>query len=222
MSQHHVDSPTRKDTTLPAIGLPLPRARPVAVPSPRRPRPAPPRTATVPEPAPAVPVAPPSRPADPEEPAMVATPPARDRSEVVARPWFARLVTRIAACALAGAAVLAGIGWDEYGQPSLSAGHLTWSATGAALAVGVGYLGARPRVQVDPGGVLVVNVVGARRLPWSEIRAVRYEGTRCARLDTVTGELVRMDAVRAVDREYADDAVHRLRQLLAAHRARGR
>ncbi|GIG61510.1 hypothetical protein Lfu02_58820 [Longispora fulva] len=151
---------------------------------------------------------------------MVRTPPA-PVPEVVARPWFLRLVSRtVAACAF-GAAVLGAIGWDADGRPTWSLGHLAWSGTGVAIALVVGYLGGRPRVEAHPTGVLVVNLVGGLHVPWSAIAGVRLDGARCARLDTVTGGEIRMDAVRVVDREYAVDAVTRLRELLAAHRARG-
>ncbi|WP_412538953.1 PH domain-containing protein [Longispora sp. K20-0274] len=151
---------------------------------------------------------------------MDRTPPA-PAPEVVARPWFLRLASRVVASGTTGVAVLAAIGWDDDGQPVLSWPRLGWSMLGMAVALTVGYLGSRPRVQVDPAGVLVVNLIGGRHVPWSAVRAVRLDGTRCARLQTVGGAELRLDAVRRIDREYATDAVTRLRDLLAASRARG-
>jgi hypothetical protein len=89
---------------------------------------------------------------------------------------------------------------------------------GVVLAAGILLL-ARPRVDADEAGVRVRNILGSHDLPWSAVRAVRFERTSSwATLLLVTGEEIAVLAVQSADGERAAAAVEGLRALLAANR----
>lgn len=91
---------------------------------------------------------------------------------------------------------------------------------GLALGAAVLLL-ARPRVDADADGVRVRNVLGAHQLPWSVVRAVRFDRhSPWASLLLTSGDELSVLAVQAGDGERAADAVDGLRALLAAHQAR--
>jgi hypothetical protein len=86
------------------------------------------------------------------------------------------------------------------------------------LAMGAGVLlVARPRVDADAAGIRVRNVVGTHELPWSMVRAVRFDRhSPWASLLLSNGDELSVLAVQAADKGRAVDAVEGLRALLAA------
>jgi hypothetical protein len=89
---------------------------------------------------------------------------------------------------------------------------------GLGVLIGLGILAfCRPRVTADASGVTIRNVVGGYVLPWSVVRAVRFDRhSPWAVLELQDYEQVSLHALQAVDKEYAVDGVRRLRAL---HRA---
>lgn len=89
-------------------------------------------------------------------------------------------------------------------------------AVGLTLSAGVLWL-SRARVDADAQQISVRNIVGSYRLPWSLVRAVRFDRrSPWATLLLTNGEEVAVLAVQAVDAERALAAVRGLRALLAA------
>ncbi|MGK8467718.1 PH domain-containing protein [Nocardia cyriacigeorgica] len=94
---------------------------------------------------------------------------------------------------------------------------------------GIGVLGAcavllltRPRVRVGPKGVVVRNVLGDNEFPWKYIRGVSFPDRKSwARLELVDDDYVPMLAIRSNDKEYAADALERLRELGAKYSGSG-
>ncbi len=90
---------------------------------------------------------------------------------------------------------------------------------GLVLGAGILFLG-RSRVDADAAGVRVRNVVVHHELPWSAVRAVRFERTSSwASLLLENGEEIALLAVQAVDKERAVRAVEGLRALRDQARA---
>lgn len=90
---------------------------------------------------------------------------------------------------------------------------------GLALAAGVVFLG-RFRVDADETGVRVRNLVVRHQVPWTSVRAVRFERTSpWGALLLENGDEISLHALQAVDGERAVRAVERLRALHAAARA---
>jgi hypothetical protein len=90
---------------------------------------------------------------------------------------------------------------------------------GVILAAAVLTLG-RPRIDADTTGVRIQNVIGDRTVPWSLVRAVRFERkSRWATLLLTNDDVVALFAVQAIDGERAVRATDGLRALLAAHQA---
>ncbi|MCU1607822.1 MAG: uncharacterized protein JWP46_4287 [Modestobacter sp.] len=89
---------------------------------------------------------------------------------------------------------------------------------GLGLALGAGVLWvSRPRVDADAAGIQVRNIVGTYRLPWSMVRAVRFDRhSPWATLLLTNGEEMAVLAVQAADQRRALAAVEGLRALLAA------
>lgn len=80
---------------------------------------------------------------------------------------------------------------------------------------------ARPRVRADADGIEVRNIVVKRRLSWDGIEDVAFpDGASWARLDLPDDEYLAVLAIQAVDRQYAVDAIRRIRALHARARAR--
>ncbi len=101
--------------------------------------------------------------------------------------------------------------------------------TGDQIAVGgLGVLAAaavltltRPLVEADERHIRIRNVLGSYDLPWTMVRAVRFDpGSPWVTLDLADDAQVAVMAVQAVDKEYALQAVTGLRSLLAAHEPR--
>lgn len=75
----------------------------------------------------------------------------------------------------------------------------------------------RPRVEADAATVRVRNVIGGVTLPWTLVRAVRFDAhSPWAALELLDDELISVLAVQAADKQYAVDAVRGLRRLHAA------
>jgi hypothetical protein len=91
---------------------------------------------------------------------------------------------------------------------------------GVVLAAGILALG-RSRVDADAAGVRVRNILGTHALPWSAVRAVRFErDSAWATLELANGDEIAVLAVQAIDKRRAVEAVEGLRALLAAARLR--
>jgi hypothetical protein len=141
--------------------------------------------------------------------------------QVVYRPKRIRWVAGIAAVAVVvlftavGAGLRGSAGFENSGQ---------FQRGDQAAMIGLGVLIAlsilafiRPRVAADADGIKIRNVVGAYDLPWSVVRAVRFDRhSPWATLDLYDDEQVSVHALQAVDKEYAVDGVRTLRALHSA------
>ena len=93
-----------------------------------------------------------------------------------------------------------------------------------AAMIGLGLLAAagilaftRPRVRADADHVRIRNVVGTFDLPWSAVRAVRFDrNSAWAVLELHDDETVPVHALQAADKEYAVQGVRALRALHSA------
>ena len=91
---------------------------------------------------------------------------------------------------------------------------------GLALGAGVLLVG-RSRVDADADGVRVRNVVVNHEVPWSAVRAVRFDQhSPWATLLLTNDDELAVSAVQAADGQRALVAVRGLRALLADHQAR--
>ena len=89
---------------------------------------------------------------------------------------------------------------------------------GLGVLIGLGFLAfCRPRVVADAERIQVRNVVGGYDLPWSVVRAVRFDrNSAWAVLELHDDETVPVHALQAADKEYAVEGVRALRSLLSA------
>jgi hypothetical protein len=141
--------------------------------------------------------------------------------QVVYRPKRIRWVAGIAAVAVVTlfTAVSFGLrgsaGFDNSGQ--FQRGDQA-AMIGLGVLIGLGFLAfTRPRVSADADGIKIRNVVGGYDLPWSVVRAVRFDRKSAwAILDLYDDEQVSLHALQAVDKEYAVDGVRTLRALHSA------
>jgi hypothetical protein len=131
-------------------------------------------------------------------------------------------------CALLGIVVFSALLVVALTLPSSSTGVVQFGVVdqvaiaglGLVLGAGFAWLG-RSRVDADADGVRFRNVVLNRALPWTAVRAVRFDRTSSwASLLLENGDETSLLAVQAVDREYAVRAVEGLRALHAAARAK--
>ncbi|GIE89240.1 PH domain-containing protein [Actinoplanes regularis] len=92
---------------------------------------------------------------------------------------------------------------------------------GLGVLIGLGILTfCRPRVTADDQGVHVRNVIGGYDLPWTVVRAVRFDrNSPWAQLDLLDDEQVSIHALQAVDKDYAVDGVRTLRALHSSSKA---
>jgi len=106
-------------------------------------------------------------------------------------------------------------GFDNSG--SFERGDQT-AMIGLGVLIGLGILAlTRPRVRADAEHIKIRNVVGGYDLPWSVVRAVRFDrNSPWATLDLLDDEQVSVHALQAADKEYAVEAVRALRALHAA------
>ena len=139
---------------------------------------------------------------------------------VVYRPRRIRWVAGISAVAIAVLFTVLSFGLrgatgDGPGQ--FARGDQT-AMIGLGILIGLGFLAlTRPRVHADADGVRVRNVIGGYELPWSVVRAVRFDrNSPWATLELHDDETVPIHALQAADKEYAVDGVRTLRALHAA------
>ncbi len=111
-----------------------------------------------------------------------------------------------------------------------SAGFQQGSATGQfargdqTAMIGLGVLIAlgiltfcRPRVVADAEHIQIRNVIGGYDLPWSVVRAVRFDrNSAWAQLELHDDEQVPIHALQAADKDYAVEGVRALRALHSA------
>jgi hypothetical protein len=75
----------------------------------------------------------------------------------------------------------------------------------------------RPRVVADAEHIRIRNVVGGYDLPWSAVRAVRFDrNSPWAMLEMNDDDTVSIHALQAADKEYAVEGVRALRALHSA------
>ncbi len=88
---------------------------------------------------------------------------------------------------------------------------------GLGVLIGLGILAfTRPRVSADEAGITIRNVVGGYELPWSVVRAVRFDrNSPWATLDLHDDDQVSVHALQAADKDYAVRGVRALRALHA-------
>jgi hypothetical protein len=128
-------------------------------------------------------------------------------------------------CAIAAVAIVAATAVVVLTLPSSSTGVVRFAVVDQVALAGLGLILAaavltlgRPRVTADATGVRIQNVIGARTLPWSVVRAVRFERkSRWASLLLTNDDVVSLFAIQAIDGERAVRATDGLRALLAAH-----
>jgi len=142
---------------------------------------------------------------------------------LVARPRRVRFVCWPAAAAVVAVTSVAAAGLHG----GTGAGGTFGPADQVALAIlglllaGAILLFTRPRVVADERGVKVRNLLASYELPWTVVRAVRFdESASWATLELADDEQVALLAVQAVDGEHALVAVRALRDLLARSRHR--
>jgi hypothetical protein len=89
---------------------------------------------------------------------------------------------------------------------------------GLGVLIGLGILAfCRPRVIAGAEGIRIRNVVGGYDLPWSVVRAVRFDrNSPWAQLDLQDDEQVSVHALQAADKDYAVEGVRTLRALHSA------
>jgi hypothetical protein len=94
--------------------------------------------------------------------------------------------------------------------------QLAMIGLGVLIALGIlAFL--RPRVVADAEHIRIRNVVGGYDLPWSVVRAVRFDrNSPWAQLELHDDEQVSVHALQAVDKDYAVEGVRRLRALHSA------
>jgi len=89
---------------------------------------------------------------------------------------------------------------------------------GLGVLIALGILAVtRPRVRADAEGIKVRNLVGTYDLPWSVVRAVRFDrNSPWAILELYDNETVAIHALLAADKDYAVEGVRALRALHTA------
>ena len=89
---------------------------------------------------------------------------------------------------------------------------------GLGVLIGLGILAfCRPRVTAGADGITIRNVVGGYELPWSVVRAVRFDrNSPWAQLELHDDEQVSIHALQAADKDYAVEGVRTLRALHSA------
>ena len=134
------------------------------------------------------------------------------------RPRRIRWVAGIAAAAVT--ALFTGLSFGLHGSSGFdNAGQFQRgdqaAMIGLGVLIGLGIMAfTRPRVRADATGIQIRNVVGGYELPWSVVRAVRFDrNSAWAMLDLYDDEQVSVHALQAADKEYAVDGVRKLRAL---------
>jgi hypothetical protein len=106
-------------------------------------------------------------------------------------------------------------GFDNSGQ--FERGDQT-AMIGLGVLIALGILAfCRPRVIADAERIRIRNVVGGYDLPWSVVRAVRFDrNSPWAQLELHDDEQVSIHALQAADKDYAVEGVRALRALHSA------
>lgn len=140
---------------------------------------------------------------------------------VVYQPRRIRLIAWISAVAVT--ALFTAISFGLHGSAGFeNSGTFQRGDQGAMIGLGVliglGFLAfTRPRVWADADGIRIRNVVGGYQLPWSVVRAVRFDRSAAwATLELQDDDVVSVHALQAVDKDYAVDGVRTLRALHSA------
>lgn len=141
---------------------------------------------------------------------------------VRARPQRLRVVCWVSAAAIVAlfAVIATALRGETEGGGAFGLGdQLAMVGLGVLVAAGVLAM-SRPRVEADSGGLRIRNIIGGYQLPWSVVRAVRFDDhSPWVSLELADDDTVAVMAVQAVDKAYAVAAVRRLRVLLAESRA---
>jgi hypothetical protein len=130
------------------------------------------------------------------------------------RPRRIRVVCWVAAVAVV--ALFTAVSFGLHGRTGAGANEFRpgdrAAMVGVGVLIGLGVLMfTRPRVRADARHVRVRNVVGEYDLPWSAVRAIRFD--RHLMLELHDDEVVPVHAVQAMDKEYAVAGVRALRAL---------
>lgn len=141
---------------------------------------------------------------------------------VSAVPRRLRLACALTAAVVVGVMVVVGLLLPSTTNSVVAYGfwdQLAMIGLGVLLGAGIMLLG-RARVDGDAAGIRVRNILGHHVLPWSAVRAVRFDrSSPWASLLLTNHDEIAVLAVMAVDKEYAVRAVDGLRALHAAARA---
>jgi hypothetical protein len=140
------------------------------------------------------------------------------RPRKIRRVAFAAAPVVVVFFAVLGTLLTGSTGADNGGvfQPS---DQVAMVVLGFFVAAGV-LLIARPRVTVDHDHVKIQNILGGYELPWSVVRAVRFDrGSPWLTLELENDDVVAVMAIQATDKEHAVAGARTLRGALAAYRA---
>ena len=142
---------------------------------------------------------------------------------VSAVPRRLRLVTALAAAGLVAVMTVVAVLLKSSTTGVVSfqtADQVAMVGLGLAMGAGVLLVG-RSRVDADATGLRVRNVVMNHQVPWSAVRAVRFdEHSPWATLLLTNDDELAVSAVQAADGDRALVAVRGLRALLADHQTR--
>lgn len=84
------------------------------------------------------------------------------------------------------------------------------------------YALAAPRIDVEPSGLLVVNMVRRRRLDWAQVVGVRFgSGDPWVVLDLSDGTTLAAMGIQRADGARGERAAHELAAVIRAHQPRG-
>jgi hypothetical protein len=139
---------------------------------------------------------------------------------VVFRPKRIRWVAGISAAAVA--ILFAVLSFGLHGATGTGLGKFQRgdqaAMIGLGVLIGLGILAfTRPRVSADATGIRIRNVVGGYELPWSVVRAVRFDRhSPWVTLELLDDDQVPVHALQAADKDYAVQGVRALRALHAA------
>ena len=137
-------------------------------------------------------------------------------------PRRARLLCAIAAAVVVGVAVAVALSLKSSSTGVVefrTDDQIAIFGLGLALGAAIMALG-RSRVDADPDGVRIRNVLVRHELPWTAVRSVSFARTSSwATLQLENDDEIALLAVQAGDKERAVQAVDALRALHAAKRA---
>ena len=141
---------------------------------------------------------------------------------VSAVPRRMRLVCAVVAAVVVGVMVVVGVLLKSTANGVVifrTSDQVAMIGLGLVLGAGILLLG-RSRVDADAEGVRIRNIVGTHTIPWTAVRAVRFErSSSWATLALTNDDEIAVLAVQAVDGMRAVEAVEGLRRLLAASQA---